>query len=119
MSRTPVSTGHFSILEIRRPRRCARGTPRRLMPIITMSLQSLLFSTTSWARRTSVSSISEADISLPLVRRACFPSASLIERCPAVSLDGGYEAKRGGCKLGGEGIGSREQGIGLGVGNRE
>jgi hypothetical protein len=35
-----------------------------------------------------VRSISEADISLPLVRRGCFPSASLIECCLAVSLDG-------------------------------
>ena len=65
----PVSTGRFSIPAISLPRRSASGTPRRLMPISTRSSLPLLFSTISWARRTSVRSISEADISLPFTRR--------------------------------------------------
>jgi len=39
----------------------------------------LLFSTISWARRTSVRSTSEADISLPLMRREGLLSASLMD----------------------------------------
>src|SRR5579863_7625650 len=70
MSRVPVSTGRFSMPAISLPRRSARGTPRRLMPIRVRSSLPLLFSTISWARRTSVRSTSEADISLPFTRRA-------------------------------------------------
>ena len=64
--------------EISLPSRSASGTPRRLMPTSARSSLPLLFSTISWARRTSVRSISEADISLPLVRREVLLLASLM-----------------------------------------
>src|ERR1700761_5417079 len=85
MSSTPVGTGAFSIVEISLPRRSASGTPRRLMPINTMPSPPWLFSTISCARRTSVRSISEADISLPFTRREVFSVASLMgySRCSA------------------------------------
>ena len=79
MSSTPVSTGRFSMPEISLPSRSASGTPRRLMPTSARSSLPLLFSTISWARRTRVRSISEADISLPLMRRPGLFSVSLID----------------------------------------
>src|SRR4051794_1291321 len=48
---------------------CARGTPRRLIPTIARSAAPLFFSAISCARRTSVRSISEADMSWPFSRR--------------------------------------------------
>src|ERR1039458_5374963 len=78
MSRTPVETGRFSMAEMSLPRRSASGMPRRRMPTRARSSLPLLFSTISWARRTSVRSISEADISLPLTCRAGLLSVSLM-----------------------------------------
>src|SRR5580698_2189792 len=72
MSSTPVSTGCFSILPISTASRCASGTPRRLIPTSPTFLLPPCFSTISCASRTSVRSISEADISLPFSRNFGF-----------------------------------------------
>src|SRR5665213_2950529 len=77
MSSTPVSTGHFSIFEISEPSRWASGTPRRLMPTSPRFSQPSCFSTISWARRTSVRSISEADMRRPFSRSLGLLSGSL------------------------------------------
>src|ERR1700733_1262097 len=85
MSKTPVSTGCFSICSISFARRCASGTPRRLIPTRPTFLLPSCFSTISCASRTSVRSISEADISRPFSRNLGFRTSvvSLI----AIPLD--------------------------------
>src|SRR5580658_9838269 len=60
MSRMPVGMVRFSRASIFLARRSARGTPRRRMPIKASLSRSLVFSRISWARRTSVRSISDA-----------------------------------------------------------
>src|SRR4051812_642195 len=62
MSSTPTRTSFFSMLRMRFARRCAIGMPRRLMPTRPRLSTPLAFSTISWASRTSVRSISLADI---------------------------------------------------------
>src|ERR1035441_6510013 len=61
MSRVPTGTAIFSM----RPRtfasRCASGTPRRMIPTNPRLATPLFFSTISWASRTRVRSISDAD----------------------------------------------------------
>ena len=66
------------MVEISLPSRSASGTPRRLMPTRARSSLPLLFSTISWARRTRVRSISEADISRPFTRNPVLLSKSLM-----------------------------------------
>src|ERR1035438_10524766 len=63
MSRIPTGTLRFSKVSILFASRCASGTPRRRIPINASRSRSLVFSSTSCARRTSVRSISEALIS--------------------------------------------------------
>src|SRR5277367_953574 len=58
----------FSMPPISAPSLSARGTPRRLMPTSPRSSAPLFFSMISWARRTSVRSISEADMIRPFSR---------------------------------------------------
>src|ERR1035437_213300 len=79
MSRTRVSMGRFSMAEISCPSRSASGIARRLMPTRARSSLPLLFSTISWASRTRVRSISEADISLLLARSAGLRGASFMD----------------------------------------
>src|SRR5215472_2107610 len=69
ISSVPTATGRFSICWISFPRRPARGTPRRLMPTSVRSSTPLFFSTISWASRTRVRSISEADMMRPFSRK--------------------------------------------------
>src|SRR5580692_11210556 len=68
MSSVPTGTGIFSIRWIIPPRRCARNTPRRRMPTIPRSTAPLFFSIISWTSRTSVRSISDADINCAFSR---------------------------------------------------
>src|ERR1035438_2928081 len=63
MSRIPTGTLRFSRVSIFAASRCASGTPRRRIPMNASRSRSLVFSSTSCARRTSVRSISEALIS--------------------------------------------------------
>src|ERR1017187_1963932 len=63
MSRIPTGTLRFSRVSILAASRCASGTPRRRIPMNASRSRSLVFSSTSCARRTSVRSISEALIS--------------------------------------------------------
>ena len=55
--------------------RSARGTPRRRTPTSPRSVLPLLYSIISWASRTSVRSISEADMSCTFSRTAGLRSA--------------------------------------------
>src|SRR5580698_4762125 len=81
MSSTPVWIGRFTMPLISAASRSASGIPRRLMPTSARPSQPLVFSTIWWARRTSVRSISEADIKRPFSRSTgCFASGvSLIK----------------------------------------
>src|SRR5579862_7236618 len=63
ISRVPTGTGVFSMRSINSASRCAKGTPRRRMPTMPRFSAPLFFSMISWARRTTVRSISEPDIS--------------------------------------------------------
>ena len=82
MSRVPTGTGFFSILSMSAAKRCARGTPRRLMPTMASCSAPLLRSTISCANRTRVRSISEPDMMRAFSRKrtACFCAVSLIKK---------------------------------------
>src|SRR5580698_789212 len=69
MSSTPTSTVCFSIPLISVASRLAKGTPRRCTPTRPRFSAPLFFSIISWARRTRVRSISEADRIRPFSRR--------------------------------------------------
>src|SRR6266404_9751930 len=68
MSSVPTGVGFFSICVISLPSRSASGTPRRRIPMRQSRSTPPFFSTISCARRTSVRSISEADISCDFSR---------------------------------------------------
>src|SRR6266571_3705108 len=69
MSSEPTGTGVFSMRWIMAPRRWARKTPRRRIPTKPRSAAPSFFSIISWASRTRVRSISEADMSCAFSRR--------------------------------------------------
>src|SRR5208337_3088827 len=66
MSRLPTGICVCSIWLMTLAMRCAKGKPRRRMPTSARPSTPLFFSITSWARRTRVRWISEADISKSL-----------------------------------------------------
>src|SRR6266550_2877878 len=69
MSSEPTGTGVFSMRWIIAPSRWARKTPRRRIPTKPRSAAPSFFSIISWASRTRVRSISEADMSCAFSRR--------------------------------------------------
>ena len=69
MSNVPTGTLAFSMRVIILPRRSAIGTPRRRIPTNPKPSTPPFFSTISYAKRTSVRSISDADISCAFWRR--------------------------------------------------
>src|SRR5580704_8788011 len=68
ISSVPTGTWVFSIRPIICPRRCARNTPRRRIPTRPRPVAPLFFSMISWTNRTSVRSISDADINCAFSR---------------------------------------------------
>src|ERR1035438_9667650 len=69
MSNVPTGTLAFSIRVMIFPRRSAMGTPRRRIPTNPKPSTPPFFSTISYAKRTRVRSISDADISCAFWRR--------------------------------------------------
>src|ERR1700722_5567655 len=69
MSNVPTGTLAFSMRVMIFPRRSAMGTPRRRIPTNPKPSTPPFFSTISYAKRTSVRSISDADISCAFWRR--------------------------------------------------
>src|SRR5271155_645420 len=69
MSSVPTGTLAFSMRVMILPSRSAIGTPRRRIPTNPKPSTPPFFSTISYARRTSVRSISDADISCAFWRR--------------------------------------------------
>jgi len=69
MSSVPTGTGVFSIRLIICPMRWAKNTPRRRIPTSPKSVAPSFFSMISCTRRTSVRSISDADINCAFWRR--------------------------------------------------
>src|ERR1700691_1732956 len=69
MSNVPTGTSAFSIRVMILPNRSAMGTPRRRIPTNPRPSTPPFFSTISYARRTSVRSISDADMSCAFWRR--------------------------------------------------
>src|SRR5271154_137661 len=118
MSSTPVSTGCFSMVAMRAPMRWARGTPRRLMPMRPRFFPPSFFSTISWARRTRVRSISEADM-----RRLFSRSLGVGSGVGSVISLGDDDSSRGWCEWsesgGGVAAGADETGEGSGEDREE
>src|ERR1700683_4802149 len=90
MSNVPTGTSAFSIRVMILPNRSAMGTPRRRIPTNPRPSSPPFFSTISYASRTSVRSISDADMSCafwrsPVLREGAF---EFIVAC--TSQDNGY-----------------------------
>src|SRR5262245_55619545 len=94
ISRMPTGTLRCSSASILAASRCAKGTPRRRMPMKASLSRSALFSRISWARRTSVRSISEALISCAFSRVADMKH-QLNTACRGFVLPGEWAHARG------------------------